>query len=561
MTNWVSPTQIANVILGDHLVDWIQIYNKETVEKPSEFLQFLFKQGNTFEEQLVSKIKIPVTFITSRYNKSLLIRTLCEMKKGSPIIWGVPLSSQTREIYGTADLLIRSDYINLLVPNTISPEEETRGCLLAQNYHYRVIDIKFSTLPLRADGVHLLNQDRYKAYKAQVWLYTQMVGELQGYCPHIAYIMGRGYNYTSNGVTYKGTSSFDKLAVVDFGEEGVDSDIPSKSNKAIEWIRNLRYNGANWSWKTHPELYPNMKLESCLLEKSRIAKEIGEITQLWQCGVEQREIAFAHGITSFYDPRFTAELVGFKEHKALTLNRILEVNRCKEKVFLPEKFVNIPPLLKKKPKEYFVDFEVFTGVFDDFKTLPFSNSLNMMFMISVAWREERGEDRQGEDTNQDEIECCTTFCINSLSLEEEARLIKRFIDFVGTDSYLYHWSDAEPLQWKSALNRHNISDDILKDRWIDILHLFKEEPITIQGCFSYSLKEVVKSLRSLGFINTEWNSETSNGKDAMLHAFYEFNKGLTLNTSHILRDISKYNQTDCTAICEILTFLREKNDL
>ncbi len=544
---FISPTQIANVMLNDHFVDWIRLCNKSSDYSPSEFLQFLFNQGNSFEEKLVSKIavKIPVVFVATRLqSKSFLVKTIEEMKKGTPIIWSAPLISETKNIRGLADLLIRSDYINKLIPNTLTPEEENHGCLLSDTYHYRVIDIKFSTLPLRSDGIHLLNQDRYKAYKAQVWLYTQMVGEIQGYYPNTAYIMGRGYNYTSNGVTFKGTHAFDKFGVVDF--ENVDNDIPLKSIQAINWLRNLYKDGKNWSLQTHPELYPNMKTDVCLYEKNPIANDLGEITQLWQCGVEQRELALEKGIRSWKDPRFTAELVGFQGNKALTLNRILEVNRCEEKLLLPEKII-LPEKYRSLPgqKEYFVDFEVFTGIFDDFTTLPLSNSVNMIFMISISWME------------KSEM-VCTTFYIDKIDLAEEARIMKLFMKFVEENkiTHLYHWSEAEPIQWQTALKRQNISEDILKDKWIDLLQLFKEIPIAIKGCFSYSLKDVVKSLNSLGFIRSKWESKTTNGSDAMLQAFNEFQKGLVLINSEVLRDIVEYNQTDCTSLCEILKFLR-----
>ena len=38
---------------------------------------------------------------------------------------------------------------------------------------YYVIDIKFTTLKLTCDGIHVLNSGLFPAYKAQLYVYTQ----------------------------------------------------------------------------------------------------------------------------------------------------------------------------------------------------------------------------------------------------------------------------------------------------------------------------------------------------------------------------------------------------
>ena len=56
----------------------------------------------------------------------------------------------------------------------LAPDEVVnKASKLDGPYHYVVVDIKFSTLPLRADGVHLLNAGKFPAYKSQAWIYTQ----------------------------------------------------------------------------------------------------------------------------------------------------------------------------------------------------------------------------------------------------------------------------------------------------------------------------------------------------------------------------------------------------
>lgn len=548
LPEWVSATAIANYVLNDHLVDWLKLYGEDKDPKISAMLQFLFSQGRSFEEKLIDIIRnrIPVIHITSRYRKEIVVRTLNEMKKGTPIIWSAPICSEELEINGLSDLLVRSDYINKLVPNTISPEQETRGCKLHGKFHYLVIDVKFSTLPLRANGINILNKDRYKAYKAQVWMYNQMIGEIQGYTPYIAYIMGRGYNYTSYGTTYKGNSAFDKLGEVDF--QGVDKDIPTIVQESVKWVRSLRREGKKWTIENHPELYPNMKIDGDFTDKKKaIACEIGEITQLWYCGIEHREIAISKGVSSWKDSNFTAELIGMKNERAAILNQILQVNRQEVVSFLPLKMKRMNEFVGKMNCEFFVDFEIISGAFDNLSKLPISSPINIIFMISVAWIDMKG------------MKESVTFCVKELTLEEEGRIMKEFLTLVGNESELYHWSDAEPIQWMAALKRQSeyfTQKDELKDRWTDLLYIFKEEPITVKGCFSYSLKEVCKALIKVGLIEEVWNSETSKGDEAMLKGYQEIISGGTIEKSQVLQDIASYNVSDCFALYEILRFLR-----
>ena len=50
---------------------------------------------------------------------------------------------------------------------------------------------------------------------------------------------------------------------------------------------------------------------------------------------------------------------------------------------------------------------------------------------------------------------------------------------------------------------------------IDLLSYFKNEPITIQGCFGYGLKEIVKQLYNHDLIKNQWQDDTD-GLEAMV---------------------------------------------
>ena len=70
---------------------------------------------------------------------------------------------------------------------------------------------------------------------------------------------------------------------------------------------------------------------------------------------------------------------------------------------------------------------------------------------------------------------------------------------------IYHWSHAEPVIMKKlALKYQNPKLLPSKFQWVDLLQIFKQEPIILKDVFGYGLKSVVKKLHQLGLIQTTW---------------------------------------------------------
>lgn len=550
--NMVSATRIHSVIMNDHISEWLRLYG-DNAAKPSPMLEFLMTKGHTFEYNINQILKrennssleekgnqINTISADGKYDQKQVDQTIEAMKKGIPIISSAPLQDPNLQIYGVADLLVRSDFINKLFPE-FKGDFKNQGCLFSKDWYYVVIDIKFSTLPLRADGVHILNQGHYKAYKSQLYIYNRALGYLQGYTPRKAFILGRKYKYTSRGQVFSGNCAFDRLGCIDYS--GVDRDVPSQTNEAIKWIRSLRATGRDWTLTDHPELYPNMKYESMFQSSKKVLSEkLNEITQMWYCGVNQREIALSKGVSSWRDPFFSADLVEIRGQRGITLNQILEVNRTSIDI-LPLKMRRMTAFLKKGyVKEFFVDFETIGGMFDEFNSLPIAQCQNMIFMITVGWVDEGKE-----------IYCHKTFTAENLQAESERKIMDQFLSLIGHDSELFHWSDAEPNEWLSALKRHNMDrKDTLKDRWTDLHYIFREEPITVKGALNYSLKSIAKAMLKLGYISEGWTLECQNGMTAMLKAHQAYQN----NNFFLLKEIEEYNQIDTKILWQILTFLR-----
>src|SRR5208282_3142935 len=130
--------------------------------------------------------------------KNQYVKTL--MNQGVPIIAQAPLINDYNRTFGIADILIRSDYLEVLF-KTFTPDPDIR--IKAPNltmrdaktdsYHYRIIDCKWTTMVLCVDGVTIRNEGMFPAYKGQLAVYTAALESLQGYVPNYAYIMAKAW--------------------------------------------------------------------------------------------------------------------------------------------------------------------------------------------------------------------------------------------------------------------------------------------------------------------------------------------------------------------------------
>ena len=229
-SQWVSATQTRNYLHNDPVLDWIKInyspfvtknpvYTRKVLKAVSShksrhnFTEFIMEQGNLFENRVIrlicnkfgaNTIKIVGAELNAR-SSSKVKETLDAMNSGAPFIHGGLLHNPENQTYGIPDLLVRSDWINRLV--SIKPLNKTETHIRASRlltpsgkipkYHYRVIDIKFTTLNLRSNGIHLLNSRSFPAYKSQLWIYNEALARVQGYKPSEVYILGRRWRFTS----------------------------------------------------------------------------------------------------------------------------------------------------------------------------------------------------------------------------------------------------------------------------------------------------------------------------------------------------------------------------
>lgn len=587
---YVSATATRNYLLNDPLLDWLKMHhntfirqkpvyteniNKAIIQKSGEtFTEFIMSQGIEFEK-LVMKYLYEnfgdyITDIGGDGNTARSLdkaqETLDEMKRGTPIIYSGVLHDHKNRTYGVPDLLIRSDWFSkLLKKNPILEADETIPAPnISDSYHYRVVDIKHTSLSLCADGFGLLNVGSIPAYKGQLWIYTRALGELQGYEPPSAYILGKRWSYWSKGAYFKGDFCLDRLGVVDFVSR--DISVITKTNSAVKWIRDCRENGSKWDIKTIPfereELYPNMCNQSDFPwhnVKKQLAEEIDEITSVWQCGVKNREAAHAVNVFRWSDPKCNADILGITGQKTKpVLNSILDINRSKTDIIRPLTISdNTEDWQTRQAVEFFVDFE-FTNLGG---VSLRSENIQTIFMIGVGFY-----DNDHSWNYQD-------FTVSHISNEEEKRICKDFSNYIIEISERYecvnplliHWSHAEETQWSGVHTRHKEMESIWEStgaRWFDLLKVFKSEPITIKGALNFGLKSVANAFYNQGLINVTWE-QGMDGTMAMLTAYKcdieATNRGVEMGDLPQIEDIKTYNEIDCRSMGEILTYLRKNH--
>ena len=165
---------------NDCIVDWLKLYgtnrknmNKNSLSQKTTMTSVLMDKGIEFEKHIIKYINdniYTVSFCSNNFDQNSHDKTVKMMKEGIPIIHSASIINKKNNTGGIIDLLVRSDYLEKIVEDCPLTDEEKKikGAKLSGNYHYVVIDIKFSTLYLKSDGTHLLNQNNIPAYKSQL---------------------------------------------------------------------------------------------------------------------------------------------------------------------------------------------------------------------------------------------------------------------------------------------------------------------------------------------------------------------------------------------------------
>lgn len=578
--DWVSGTSVKNYLLKDPLLDWFCLHHNKSSNvntkkvNDDSHLSFLFEMGNKFENEVTGHLRkiYPSHTRCVVENKSPPQSKMMDITKqyiveGVPIIEQAALYNYKNKTFGVADLLVRSDWINKIFSNKIiSSERETlKAPQLNGDYHYIVIDIKWTTMQLCVDGRHIRNSGMFPAYKGQLAIYNAALGNIQGMTSPEAFILAKAWTIDGKTNSY---NCFDTLGCVNY--EGFDIEYLDKTTQAIDWVRNVRANGHNWScYEPHiPEMYPNMcnRYDTPYHGlKKEVAEEINELTQIWMVGIKNRNIAHTKGIYKWSDKRCNSKMLGINGKKiGPIVDKIIKINREGKQLMTPKKIKNNLYNWKHETLEFFVDFEAANGCFydTDIDLEDSKKDSNLIFMIGVGFVE------NGKWTYK-------AFVSECLNLEEEFRIVDNFTNFITSKiddkrikPNLYHWGHAEKTIFNAVNRRHNDHWKrwLNKIEWADFYQVFVSEPIAIKGAKKYNLKEVASAMHANGMIESCWNTDgPTDGLAAMMCAidYYKFMQhgNISNKTEYELHNrnlniVIDYNEIDCKVIYEIIKYFR-----
>ena len=174
-------------------MDWLELYGPQSgflrdtdlpgYDPRTDFTKFLFEKTKEFEAAVSEYLKTITTVVTIATNPGDARRlekaeeTFAAMEHGAPVIYQGVLWDAENRTYGVPDFLIRSDELLRLFPGSLTSPEATQSAndLSGASWHYRVVDLKFTTLDLLAGG-QLGNSGSNPAYKGQLFVYNHALG-------------------------------------------------------------------------------------------------------------------------------------------------------------------------------------------------------------------------------------------------------------------------------------------------------------------------------------------------------------------------------------------------
>lgn len=560
--NYMSASKVRNYMLDDPFLDYLKMYGTEKIDyeftnKQDKFSNYIMKQGQDFEEDLYNKlienfqaldIKQVCYDVSDIHNMKKHSETIKMMKEGVQIIYQGLLVDKKNKTYGSPDLLIRSDVINILFP-TLNYNIET-GCKFNNNYHYIVCDIKGTTIHMNSDDITMRNSGSMKAFKGQIYIYQKMLNMIQQTENEISLIWGKKKKNDSKKNYYHISDPSKTVGIIDYC--GKDSIIIEKVNESLKWLKDLKENGSTYDLypqPSHPNLYPNMKNDmnnSYGGIKKKYAKDIKEITCVYNCGIKRRKTAHDNNITSYDDDNISASVLGFKDNSKVgnIVNHILDINKkSSTKLFSPDKIKSdLYNWRNVSSLEIFIDFETMNSLVEGIVD-------NRIFMIGIGYY-----------YNNKYNEKC--FIMEENSIKGEIDMFKKFYKHVenlekelNCSAKYFHWYDAEPIFYNRFMYRSKDLD------FIDLEKIFRNEPITIKNCLSFKLKDVATTMYNHNMISTIWDKESacSDGRMAMILAnelYKENNNPKDIYNSDIMKDIIYYNMVDVKVLYEILNYIR-----
>ena len=557
-TGWVSASSTHNWSEQNQLVDWLNAYGNEFGFVPDgqrpdhdsrfSYVSAVLRQSWAFERAVVKWLATVSTVRQIGHGpidaRSLAKRRETEMamRAGVSIIAQGILWDPDARTEGMPDLLIRSDVLASLCPAAFDGEPPGAAsapapgiCTRDAPYHYRAVDIKFTTLELTQDGEA---SRKHLAYMVQNRIYNEALGKTQGYTPPASYLLGR--------------DGFASLAHVTHD----NSELRRLALEGATWMRRVSEEGASWHpipSPTIPELRPNLKAWADLdwhRAKQDIAEAQHDLTLLPYINPEQRSIAAARGITRWDDPRLSADVLGLGgTAEGRHVDRILAANRppANSAVVPGTIQTNLAGWQSPARGECFVTLQTVTDQMDDFSRFPKRGGTDMVFMVNWGWLDRAGHWQSRRLVARD----LSADAELALSLEWKTELYEtaKSAGLVDMDLRLYHWGSRRLLL--PELNWHDI-----------LVELILEEPVAIRGSFGFDLPEMAAAFHAAGLIKSGLRPLPPGPLAATAGAWWAAREaelhGIRLSEVDVIQMIGAHGDASCRSMMEILMFLRQR---
>lgn len=538
--DWVRATANKNYIMEDTIHDIVGKKRKrsdsiEEMGEDEEEIMERMNMGNIFEADIIHRIienhYVNFVKIAESYQAKELEKykaTLKEMKRGTPIIHQAVLHNPTTKEYGCVDLLVRSDYINKLCKMEY-PFNFTSGTK-TNTPHYVIVDIKWHKLQLNVDKTTVRNEGMVETFKAQLCVYNNALGYMQGYLPNNAYILGRGWKQTrmekGEQITEGSQDPFDKLGAIEFKER--DSNIAVKAEEARKWlaevnekefdVKNPKYNHSHPNMSNNYD-YPNKKL------KVDLAEEKNELTMIAHVSPKHRETAKDNGITCYLDPDISAEKLGIRGKTGELVDTLLENQKM---TCAMKGTYDIPA---KLDVEIFMDFEYM---------FCFNEEENIPYLCGIGWVKE----------DKWEFEYVL---LESLKMESRKKMCEDIINLIKkvNSKRIFTWSDVDRRLLINLCKKFGL-DELKELEWIDAYKFCMNNRINFRGARRYGLKEIGRVMKLNELTDLSWENNLV-GSSAGVRKYYYNNE--KWDTTKVI----KYNEVDCKMVSEVIRNLREYN--
>ena len=540
----ISFKDLKNYIINDPLSDWFDKINKkyDTYEstEPTKFEIMLRDKKYIYKENFIEFL-MNTNYHTTIHLDYDSVKDRIDAKQKCIFI-KPNLYHKKYDLSVQPDFIIHRDIFNEIFNELNIPDMNDKSFLQSLPL-YIVSDIVYQTVHFNSDMTDLINDNLLYYYKCKIYLCNEILG------------------YKDYGILFakeyrNKDSVLKKKSVV--GVFAFTNDMKDKILHALAWLDNLERFYDEWLIYPKPtitELYPNMNIKNgpWLKEKKKLAEEIQEITLVWNISYHKRCLLHDKGIYTWSDPLLLNNIYPYDVHvseRHRIQEKMIHINRQNELKISPRRIKNRDFINHIKDRDNSIILDIESVINIEERTSYFNDEI------------------------RDEIpKICIIGCINLkniifkdftikyLNLEEEEKIIKYWLQYlkrvVGSNIKIYHWSSAERVYIDYMMEQYPHLD-YPNFTYVDLLSYFKSEPITIQGCFGYGLKEIVKMLYNHELIKNKWVDDTD-GLEAMIEVIQKskdaLGKKIPIKRYTEIKKIIYYNYMDCKVIVDILEML------